>query len=859
SHIVLTTSARTEVRQQAPQTIRGIVSDISGAPLVGVTVLLKGTTRGVTTVGDGGYSIQADAGSVLQFSYLGYSTKEVTVAGGASVVNVTLEEAATIVDQVVVTALGIRRQEKTLSYNVQQVKAEELTNIKDANFMNSLVGKVAGVTINSSATGAGGAARVVMRGTKSLNGSNNALYVIDGIPMFNVSNSSEAGLFVDQPGTDGAADINPEDIESITMLTGPSAAALYGAEAASGVVLINTRKGTKDQTTVSYSNSTTFSTPYVMPEMQNRYVNVGGQLESWGARQHSSYDPKDFFNTSANIINSVVFTTGTQRNQTYASASSTNTTGIIPNTKYDRYNFTFRNTASFLKDRMSLDLGANYIIQNDRNMTAQGQYQNPLLALYLFPRGDSFDEVRNFERYNVARGVYEQYWPYTNAGLSLQNPYWIAYRNVRENSKKRYMLNATLKYQLLDWLDVTARARVDNTTNRYTYKKYATTDAIFASEAGAYDDRNINDQSFYGDVIVNINKSWDKWSLMTNIGASINDIREEMIGYSGNLRASNPNLFAVHNLDYTTKFKPKQEGWHDQVQSVFASAEVGWNSMLYLTVTGRNEWDSRLAGSKHSSFFYPSVGLSGIISRRVDLPGWITFLKVRGSYSEVANAFDRYMTIRTFEFSEEAKEYETTSRFPIYDLMPERTKSWEVGVNARFLNKISFDFTYYRSNTTKQLFNIKLSGASGGWSELPIQSGDIQNQGIEMGVGYNNKWGDVYFSTHYNFTWNKNKVVRLADGQTNPITGEAIEMTTWERGTFGNLDARIILKEGGSMGDVYASHVLATDANGNIKVDPQKGTLEMEAKDVKLGSILPDYNMGWNNTIAYKDIQLGFT
>ena len=836
--------------------VQGIVKDAAG-PIVGATVITQDGSSGTTTTMDGSFTLsRVKPGDVIVISFIGYQTQEIPYVG-QTMLDVTLQEEATALNTVVVTAMGIKREEKALSYNVQQVKSDEITTVKDANFMNSMVGKVAGVTINSSAVGAGGSARVVMRGTKSLTKSNNALYVIDGIPMFNTSTgASDISVLSDQPGSDAVADLNPEDIESINMLTGPSAAALYGSDAASGVVLINTKRGTKDKTTVTYSNNTTFSLPYMMPKFQNSYVNAAGALESWGARQHSSYNPEDFFNTGTNVINSVVFTTGTSRNQTYVSASTTNTSGLLPNTKYERYNFTFRNTSSFLKDKLTLDLGGSYIIQNDRNLTAQGQYYNPLTSLYLFPRGDNFDEVRNFERYKAAREVYEQYWPYTTAGIGLQNPYWVAYRMVRENNKKRYMYNATLKYQITDWMDISGRAKVDNTTNRYTFKKYATTDAIWASENGGYQDEQSTYQSFYGDVMLNINKTWNDWSLSANIGGSINDQRYQMIGHAGNLRDAN--LFAVHNLDYTTKYKPKQAGWHDQVQSVFANVEVGWRSMLYLTVTGRNDWDSRLAGSKESSFFYPSVGLSAVVSNMFDAPRWLSFLKVRGSYAEVGSAFDRFLTRSSYPFNEESKNWETLARYPVYELKPEKTKSWEVGVNAKFLNKISFDFTYYRSHTTNQTFNVPLS-ASSGYDYVPIQSGDIQNQGIEMGIGYNNKWGDFTFSTNYNFTWNQNKVIRLGGGVVNPATGEVVEMETWEQGNFGNLDARVILKEGGSMGDVYAAHVLATDSNGNIKVDPQTGAISMMAKDVKLGSILPDFNMGWSNNFDYKGINLGVT
>lgn len=397
--------------QQKSYAISGVINDSSG-PVIGASISTKNGQGTITSI-DGDFRLEnIHVGDVLTVSYIGYQTQNI-VFNGQTRLNIVLSEEATELEQVVVTALGIKRSEKALSYNVQQLSSDDITTVKDANFMNSLNGKVAGVTINSSASGAGSAARVVMRGVKSITKSNNALYVIDGIPMFNVVNEgTDTGITADQPGSDAVADINPEDIESINMLTGPAAAALYGNAAASGVVLINTKKGTKDKTNISVSSSTTFSTPTMLPKMQSKYGNKDGVFASWGDLVNSNYDPEKFFRTGVNTINSVSLSTGTSKNQTYVSVSATNSNGILPNNKYERYNVSGRNTASFLNDKLVLDFGANLIFQNDRNMTAQGRYFNPLTALYLFPRGENFDAIRMYERYNEGLGIYEQYWPY---------------------------------------------------------------------------------------------------------------------------------------------------------------------------------------------------------------------------------------------------------------------------------------------------------------------------------------------------------------------------------------------------------------------------------------------------------------
>ena len=845
--------------QQKSYAISGVINDSSG-PVIGASISTKNGQGTITSI-DGDFRLEnIHVGDVLTVSYIGYQTQNI-VFNGQTRLNIVLSEEATELEQVVVTALGIKRSEKALSYNVQQLSSDDITTVKDANFMNSLNGKVAGVTINSSASGAGSAARVVMRGVKSITKSNNALYVIDGIPMFNVVNEgTDTGITADQPGSDAVADINPEDIESINMLTGPAAAALYGNAAASGVVLINTKKGTKDKTNISVSSSTTFSTPTMLPKMQSKYGNKDGVFASWGDLVNSNYDPEKFFRRGVNTINSVSLSTGTSKNQTYVSVSATNSNGILPNNKYERYNVSGRNTASFLNDKLVLDFGANLIFQNDRNMTAQGRYFNPLTALYLFPRGENFDAIRMYERYNEGLGIYEQYWPYETQSMELQNPYWTMNRIVRENKKKRFMTNASLKWNIIDGIDITGRLKYDKTDMRSTDKRYASTIEQFASDYGGYYDNRKEYSSFYGDIMLNIAKSFNEnmWSVNANIGASINDQREEQIGHGGNLEGIY-NFFAVHNIDTSAKYRRIQSGYIQQSQGVFINAEVGYKSMFYLTATGRNDWESQLAFSEASSFFYPSVGLSGVISSMARLPEWISFLKVRGSYTEVGTSFERFITRPTYEFNIASGKWSSTSIYPMRNLKPEKTRSWEFGLNSKWLdNRLSFDLTYYKSNTINQTFTADLS-ISSGYSKAYIQSGNVRNEGIEMALGYSDKWNGFAWDSHLTLSWNKNKIIKLTEGSINPMTGEPITKDNYDMGQLGNLDARVKLYKGGSIGDVYATHRIKRDGNGNVFVS-QEGKIEIESVDeFKLGSILPKTNMGWSNNFSYKGVNLGMT
>ncbi|CDC00335.1 tonB-linked outer membrane protein SusC/RagA family [Bacteroides sp. CAG:443] len=839
----------------AKVTTTGQVVDAKGEPLIGVSILEVGTTNGTITDIDGNFTLSVNEGATLEISYIGYKTQTLPVR--AKLGQIVMKEDTEVLDEVVVTALGIKRSQKALSYNVQEVKGDALTAVKDANFMNSLAGKVAGVQISSGATGAGGAARVVMRGMKSLTKDNNALYVIDGVPVFNTGSSGGEGQYGSMGGSDAVADLNPDDIASVSMMTGPSAAALYGSAAANGVVLITTKKGQTEKTNLTVSNSTTFSKAYIMPEMQNRYGTSAGLL-SWGAATDRRYDPSDFFNTGTNIINSIALSTGNAKNQTYLSASTTNSDGILPNNSYNRYNFTARNTTNFLNDRLTLDIGAQYIIQNNKNMVSQGQYYNPLPALYLFPRGDNFDEIRLYERYDTDYGYMKQYWPYGDGGMSLQNPYWIQNKILRTSEKKRYMLNASLKWKVTDWFNITGRVNLDNSDYRNRSEKSASTLTTFCGVNGGLEDAMRQERSIYADVLGNIDKTFGEFRLNANFGASIYHTSMNQLSIAGDLKI--PNFFQMNNINYSANYKPDPQGYDDEIQSVFASAELSWRNQLYLTVTGRNDWDSKLAYSKHPSFFYPSVGLSAVLSDMLELPEVISYAKIRGSYTIVASSFDRFLTNPGYVYNAQTHNWENPTVYPMDDMKPEKTKSWEIGLNLKFWeNRFNLDATYYRSNTLNQTFSVDIPPSSG-YNKAIVQAGNVQNQGVELGLGFHDEWAGFGWSSNATFTLNRNKVIRLASGSVNPVTGEEIQMENMPVGWLGkeNVAPRVILTEGGSMTDIYVYNQLTRDNNGNIKVD-QNGNLSMTSSSTptKVGDLDADFNLGWTNHFTYKGIDLG--
>lgn len=827
-----------ETKSQAAKTIKGKIVDEKGEPLIGVNVAVDGTNTGTITDLDGNFSMSALANSTLKVSYIGYATQLIAVSE-KEFYSITMRPDNEVLDEVVVTALGIKREVKSLTYNVQEMKAADLTTVKDASFMNSLVGKIAGVTINQSASGIGGSTRVVMRGLKSITNDNNALYVIDGIPMASMRSNQEKSFYENADGgdSDGISSINPDDIESMSVLTGAAAAALYGSQGANGVVLITTKKGEEGKLRINYSNDTQFMSPLVMPEFQTTYGSVEGEFASWGAKKDATWEPKDFFQTGFTETNSLGLSAGNDRNQTYFSAASTNARGIIPNNTYNRYNFTLRNTTELIKDKLTLDMSASYVITNDNNMMSQGQYHNPLVALYLMPRGDDLNKYKVYERYNSEKYYDVQYWPYGNQGFAIENPYWIVNRENMSNHKSRYMFSANLNYKIFDWMNVVGRMRVDNSNDVYERKIAASSDQLFASEYGNYMNMKSGYKNTYGDAMAQINKRWENWGITANLGASFNHQTYEMTNYEGHL-ATVPNFFSFNNISKNgANTKAEQGGYIDNNQAVFATFQLGYKSWAYLDLTARNDWFSTLANTdnERSGFFYPSVGVSAVVSEIVDLSkAYISFLKVRASYSEVGNPPMRQITMPTYTIKDGV--VNTSSRLLNPDLKPERTKSVEVGMNLRmFQNLLNIDFTYYNSNTYNQFINYTMPPSTG-YSDYMLNGGKVNNWGIEARLGVNANLGPVKWNSNLTFTMNRNKVVYLLpSGATNPITGEPISITEIEpfnpQGSY-----KMIVKEGGTLSDIYVTG-LKMDYLGNVKVDANTGAIEADPNTwIKAGS-----------------------
>ena len=830
--------------------ISGKVTDTAGEPLIGASVFVEGnTTVGTVTDFDGVYTLTVPEGSTaLVFSFIGM--KDLTEQiNGRAVVNAVLTAEFDALEATVVTAMGISKSEKSLSYNVQETKLENVTPV--GSFVNSLNGKVAGVTINTSSTGVGGASRVVMRGTKSISGNNNALYVIDGIPMPSLSGDQPEGVFAGAGQTgDGLASINPDDIESISVLSGPSAAALYGSSAANGVVIITTKKGTKDDFSVNFSNSTSFSNAYIMPRFQNTYgTTEAGSYQSWGEKlaTPAAYSPKDFFQTGYNVTNSLSISTGTEKNQTYFSMASTNAEGIVRNNDFDRYNFSIRNTSNFLENKLTLDLSASFSHIREQNMISQGQYSNPVVPVYLFPAADDFERIKVYERYNAERGFKTQYWPY-ESDLSMQNPYWITDRQKFVNNKTRVMGAAQLKYQIAPWINISGRAKIDKNFETHEKKFSASTLELLArdSKYGSYAKRDIDNTQIYAEALLNINKYFldNQLSLTATLGTNMEYTNFNDQSIEGGLKQV-ANVFSIANIDKNhQQTYIDASGYKIMKQAVFANVQLGWKSMVYLDVTARNDWTSTFANSNYKSFFYPTVGLSGIFTEI--FPGLkgnvLSYLKARVSYSEVGNDPEPFLTIPTYAIT--MGNVNIATRRPNPDLQPERTKSWEVGLNTYwFNNRLKIDATFYQSRTYNQFFENTLSTATGYSSEI-INAGQVNNQGIELSASWDQTF-DCGFNwrTYMTYSHNENKIVSL------PL--EKLELG-------GMAGMKTVLKEGGSMGDIYVTS-LKVDEHGAIYVHPSNQTVTADYNTyVYAGDTAPKHLLSWGNEFNFKGFNLGF-
>jgi len=858
------------------KSITGTVTTASdGIPLPGVSVFVEGTNRGTTTDFDGLFSIDAAPGEKLKVSFLGMKDVSITV-GDSNAINVALEEDSQALDEVIVTALGIKKEKKALTYSAQEVGGAELTKVKQTNPVNSLSGKSAGITITRSSSGVGGASKVVLRGNSSTT-NNDPLYVIDGVPMQNSGNGSNGeapgtNVFGSQTGNRDGGDamsmINPDDIESMSVLKGASAAALYGSQGANGVILITTKKGKEGRLSANVSSAFTMDNVFVTPKLQSEYQSnsVGQPIaengnvadpKSWGAKADGlSNNAEDFFQTGYTAIQSIALTAGTKKAQTYLSYANTMAEGVIPQNKMIRNNLTLRETMSFYKDKLQINASVSLSDQRINNRPTNGLYSNPLTGLYLHPVGIDRGIYKNkYEYFNDATNMMDQYATSFDENIQ-QNPYWLIHRNPSQDIAERVLANVSVNYKITEAFSLQSRVSYDKSFFTFDKKMYAGSDLTFVPATGRYIVEKTENTQQYIDLIANYNKNIsENVSLTALLGTSLTKYStgDQIFLDSGNGTGLNyPNYFTIANFTSTNdiqKSVSNREG-----QSVFASANIGFYNKVFLDVTGRTDWSSTLVNTASESFFYPSVGLTGVLSDIIELPDAISFAKIRGSYAEVGKDIPPYATIPLNNiplgqgnFSKPTfgvKEGET--------LRPERQKSFEIGTEWRFLgNRVGFDLTYYNSKTTDQIFYIQAEPNTQGYVQNIVNAGEISNAGIELVINGKPIVNDNFvWNSSLNFAMNKNKVISVHPDLEN---GEAVLTAPGVNG-YG-----YSLVEGEDFGSIRGRSVVRNNQGLPIVSDDGAGNLTIQSTDFEtIAHAQPDYTLGWNNNFEYKNFNLSF-
>ena len=851
------TALRSYAQEGGGSTLEGLIKDDSG-PLLGATVIVKNTTRGTTTDMDGKFRLEGlQPGDVLQVTYVGYDPYEVTYTGQTTL-DILMTTTANQLNAVVVTAMGIERQSKTLSYAAETVGGDDVADIKSVNMINALQGKAAGLQITPNSTGAGGSSKILFRGNKSINGSNQPLVVVDGVPlMMNISSEQvNSNWGAQRDGGDAMSTINPDDIASISLLKGASAAALYGAVAANGAIMITTKSAMAGRLAVNVSSNTTIDTPLSLPEFQNTY-GANGQY-SWGdklASKAPDYAEK-FFRTGWTTNNSISINGGAEDLRAYFSYGNVTSGGITPENDYSQHTLNAKVGFDLFNDHIKVDFNAKYVNQHISNQPAGGFVFNPLVGTYTFPRGGDWNGYKsNFETYNGELNANVQNWV-TTTDETNSNPYWLLNRERPVVERNRYEFGGSIKYQIIDGLSLTGRMRYERADEHYVRNHYASSYGNKYTY-GKMDDNRYFSEQLYADLLAQYNHTWDDFSLNATLGTSMMQTRSNNVSLlyeqskfvaPGNGGAYYPNIFNPSNfyMNGTTMGLERK-----RLNSVFGAVTFGFKEALFLDVTARNDWSSALAYTDGYSFFYPSVGASLLLNRFVDMGRNIDLFKFRGSYSIVGNDVPVYKTNPRYTYGDQGA-INPPKSVPFRTLKPEKTHSFEVGFDGEFFqHRLHVNATYYKTNTKNQYFEVTLPWESGYKSQF-VNAGNVQNQGFELTAGWFQDFGNEFtWSTDLNLSYNDNKIIELFDGIQDGVT-------------VSNLGgAKVILYEGGQYGDLYV-RTLKRDESGKLVTETPEGADYQipvnggeQNSDLKyMGNMNSKWNMGWNNTFRYKDLTL---
>lgn len=914
NHLVVYSTKETptvhSTMQQKQRTIKGTVSDEYGEPLIGVSVLVQGTTTGTITDIDGNYTLEIlNDEAVLEFSYIGYQKISLRVAGASSF-NIIMKEDAQQLNEVVVTAMGIERKEKSLTYATQQVKGDELMKVQDANFVNALSGKASGVTITPSAGGAGGASKILLRGNKSILGNNSPLIVIDGVPMTNNVNGqtgfdggSNLTYSSTSEGSDPLSLVNPDDIESLNILKGANAAALYGSAAANGVLMITTKKGKEGRISINVSSSATFDRPLLTPKIQNVYgatVDPTAEtlsVDSWGKKLSdltadelnysgaklrntaSNDDVNDFFRTGATFNNSISVSGGTETVRTYFSYANSYSDGMMRNNNYKRNTLSFRQSYSLFNKKLNVDLSLNYVQAKTKNRPGGGTVMNPLYDLYRMPRNVDLNYYK--ENYYIENGKWtsneqsyfdsknnkwttgtveltgpKQEWAYWQNGMN--NPYWMVNTRNSISEEERAYGYISANYQIIDGLKIQGRLSLDRTKMKGTSERMATTWNISAMEDYGMYGQDLNwINEVYVDALLSYDKQIKDFSISATTGWTGHTLKGETQKLWAKATTANwkhdtmPTLInffepSVSQGNVSERSYTLSSNWD---KGLLFTGQIGWQEKVYLEGSYRRDWYRAFKQYSYrgtpTNYGYFSVGANALLHQIVTLPEVITNLKVRASYSEVGNSIPNVLyNARNTDPLTGAAVPSSYSYFN--NPIPEKTKSFEAGFDiSLFGSALNWDMTYYNS----AMHNSYLTISDLGGLKKPVNAGVIRNQGIETTLSYNLAFAkDWMWRTSVNFSYNYNKIEKTY---------------TKEDGTSAKLEQSIAggkvmvrYDEGGSYGDLYAQDFKRNEDN-SIKL--VNGAPQLDTQNyVYLGNMNSKFNLGWSNTINYKDFSLYF-
>ena len=834
-----------------------VTSAEDGTPIPGASIVVKGTSRGTNSDASGNFRIQANAGQSLRISFIGTQTKDVTV-GNATTLTVKLAQEAGTLNEVVVTALNINVEKRQLGYAVTEVKGEDLANSQRDNFMNALQGRVAGLQVGTSSGMPGASSGIIIRGVNSISGNNQPLYVVDGMPIDNrtaqnnqfvaggISGQSTENRNIDF--SNRAQDINPNDIEKITILKGPEAAALYGVDAANGAILITTKKGKAGQGRINYSGTFTLQKVGALPDVQKVYsqgnfgVAQNTSFNSFGPRYAENTPLFDngagFLRDGTGQRHNISFDGGSDRYTYRLSAGYFNSQGVIPTTDYKRLNISLGGTAK-ITNKLSIESTLQYI--NTDNVKVSKGTNSFLLGLVSWPASDDMSQYLNPD--GSRRKV-------TTGSSEIENPYFDVYKNKLRDKGNRSITNISLNYALTDWLNLTGRVGLDVYSTQYLFMYHPESNRSGGVIGGALDQATDNNRTLTSQYVLSANKKFGKLNLSGLVGQALYDFNYNSLATRGE-KFLDPNFISINNTDPLTQ-KSRNFIRQRRLMGVFGSATVGYNDVAYLTVTGRNDWSSTFPKASRS-FFYPSASFSLVFTELLPEGKFrdvLSFAKIRASAAQVGKEAPEYSTSQAYESQVTTGggfSYGFTAPNPF--LVPEKVNSYEIGTEMKFFKgRLGFDLSYYRTQSVNQIIrDLRISYGTGFVLKV-INGGRLWNQGLEFSLNAEPvRTGNFSWITDFNFTKTSSRLTELPAG-----LPEFYSSDTW---IFGNVRNGVRLN--GPL-TTFTGNSYLRNTKGAILVSPLTGLPLTETVWNVVGDRNPDFVIGFVNSFKYKNIGLSF-